>query len=176
MRRPLAALLIIASLAIASAAFTQSFNVSLGLQKGPQQPIKFSHKTHAGLLGMDCLYCHYGAIKSPIANIPAVSVCMGCHKIAVTDRPEIRKLADYYSRGETPPWVEVYKLPQHVKFNHKRHVLANVACEKCHGPVQEMDVVYQYSSLKMGWCVSCHRDNLNDKNFPASMDCLVCHH
>ena len=176
MRRPLSILIVIATLVTASVALTQSFSVSLGLQKGPKQPINYSHKLHAGKLGMDCLYCHYGAIKSPIANIPAVSVCMGCHKIAVTDRPEIKKLTEYWNRGEPVPWVEVHKLPQHVKFNHKRHVLANVACTTCHGPVQEMDVMYQYSSLKMGWCVSCHRDNLNNANFPASMDCLTCHH
>ncbi len=176
MRRILPAVLILATLAIASVAFTQSFSVSLGRKNGPQQPIKFSHKTHAGLLGMDCLYCHYGAIKSPIANIPGESVCMGCHKIAVTDRPEIQKLTAYYTRGEAIPWLEVYKLPQHVKFNHKRHVLANVACTDCHGPVQQMDVIYQYPSLKMGWCVSCHRKNLDNPNFPASMDCLTCHH
>ena len=176
MTRSISAALIVVTLVIASVAFTQSFSVSLGLQKGPEQPIKFSHKLHAGQLGVDCLYCHYGAIKSPIANIPAVSVCMGCHKIAVADRPEIKKLSDYFNRGEPVPWVEVYKLPQHVKFNHKRHVLANVACTQCHGPVQQMDVIVQYPSLKMGWCVSCHRQNLNDANFPASMDCLVCHH
>ena len=176
MRRALPAVLVLGSLAIASAALTQSFSVSLGTEKGPVQPIKFSHKTHNGTLGIDCLYCHYGAIKSPIANIPGVSVCMGCHKLAVTDRPEIQKLTGYFERGETVPWVEVYKLPQHVKFNHKRHVLANVQCAECHGPVKEMDVMYQYPSLRMGWCVSCHRKNMNDPKFPATMDCVVCHH
>ena len=176
MRRALSAVIILATLAVAGVAFTQSFSVSLGLQKGPRQPIAFSHKLHAGSLGIDCLYCHYGAIKSPIANIPGESVCMGCHKIAAADRPEIQKLTGYFNRGEPIPWVEVYKLPQHVKFNHKRHVLANVACTQCHGPVQQMDVMLQYSSLKMGWCVSCHRQNLNNPEFPANMDCLTCHH
>ena len=179
MLRALAAVLILVSLALASVAFTQSFSVALGLKQGPQQPIQFSHKTHAGTLGMDCLYCHYGAIRSPIANIPGMSVCMGCHKIAVADRPEIRKLTEYFNRGEPVPWVEVHKLPQHVKFNHKRHVLANIDCAQCHGPVKEMDVVFQYSSLKMGWCVTCHRQDLKnprDPQNPASLDCLVCHH
>jgi hypothetical protein len=176
MRRALPAVLVIGSLALATAAFTQSFNVSLGQKSGPAQPIKFSHRLHNGQLGIDCLYCHYGAIKSPIANIPAVSVCMGCHKLAVTDRPEIKKLTDYYNRDEPVPWVEVYRLPQHVKFNHKRHVLANIACMECHGPVNTMDAIYPYPSLKMGWCVSCHRKNLTNPQFPASMDCLTCHH
>lgn len=144
--------------------------------QGPKQPIAFSHKIHAGKLGMNCLYCHYSADKSPIANIPAVSVCMGCHKIAMIDRPEIQKLTGYWNRGETPPWVEVYRLPDHVKFNHKRHVLAGFQCQQCHGKVQEMDVMHQVPSLKMGWCISCHRQNLGNKSFPATMDCVACHH
>ena len=142
----------------------------------PKQPIAFSHKIHAGKLGMNCLYCHYSADKSPIANIPAVSVCMGCHKIAMIDRPEIQKLTGYWNRHETPPWIEVYRLPDHVKFNHKRHVLAGFQCQQCHGQVQEMDVMRQVPSLKMGWCVSCHRQNLTNKNFPATMNCVACHH
>ena len=176
MKRVLAPTLVLVLLAAGTVAFTQSFSVQLGFDKGPQQPIAFDHSIHAGKLGMDCLYCHYGAEKSPVANIPAIGTCMGCHKIAATDKPEIQKLTGYFTRGETPPWVEVYKLPDHVKFNHKRHVRAGMACQECHGPVQEMKVVYQYPSLKMGWCVSCHRSKLDDPKFPASMDCLVCHH
>ena len=176
MRRALTPVLIVVSLATAGAAFTQSLTSSLGLSKGPEQPVHFSHKIHAGKLNMDCLYCHFAADKSPIANIPPVSLCMGCHKIAATDKPEIQKLTDYYNRHQVVPWVEVYKLPQHVKFNHKRHVLADVACTTCHGPVPEMDVIYEYPSMKMGWCITCHRQKLNDPKYPASMDCVICHH
>ena len=88
----------------------------------------------------NCRYCHYGAGKSPRANIPPISTCMGCHKIAVTDRPKIQKLTGYWDRGEQIPWVKVHYLPDYVKFNHKRHVLAGFACQQCHGPVQDMDV------------------------------------
>src|SRR5262245_32821619 len=176
MRRALPTVLIVGTLALATAAFTQSFSVSLGAKKGPQQPIAYSHKLHAGDLGMNCLYCHYGAEKSPIANIPAVGVCMGCHKIVAAGKPEIAKLAGYYSRNEPVPWVEVNKLPEHVKFNHKRHVKAGIQCTDCHGPIQTMEVVYQYPSLKMGWCISCHRSHVSDAVNPASMDCLTCHH
>jgi hypothetical protein len=164
------------TLAGGTAAFTQSFSVALGQKTGPTQPIAFNHQIHAGKLGMDCRYCHYGAEKSAIANIPPVSTCMGCHKIAMTDRPEVQKLTAFFNRGEPVPWVEVYRLPEHVKFNHKRHVKAGIECQNCHGPVQEMPVVYQYPSLKMGWCVSCHRQNLDHPQFPATMDCIACHH
>ena len=176
MTRLIALLIAVATIASATVALSQSFNVRLGSNKGPEQPIAFSHKIHAGLLQMDCKYCHYGAANSPWANIPAVSTCMGCHRFAVTDRPEIQKLAGFWERGEQVPWVKVHYTPDHVKFNHKRHVKAGIDCQKCHGPVQEMPVVYQYSSLKMGWCVSCHRENLNHPQFPATMDCIACHH
>ena len=175
-KRVLIPLLAVLALGAGTAAFTQSFSVATGATRGPQQPINFNHQIHAGKLGMDCLYCHYGAEKSAVANIPTATTCMGCHKIAMTDRPEIQKLSKFYNSGEPIQWVPVHRLPDHVKFNHKRHVLAGVTCQTCHGPVQEMAVIYQYSSLKMGWCVTCHRQKLNDPNYPASMDCLVCHH
>jgi hypothetical protein len=170
------ALCILVMLAVATTAFTQSFSVQLGDRRGPVQPIKFSHQIHAGKLQMQCLYCHAGAEKSPIANLPAVGTCMGCHKIAVSDRPEIQKLASYWERNQPVEWAEVYRLPDHVKFNHKRHVLKGIQCQECHGPVQEMTVVYPYPSMKMGWCVGCHRQHENDPQNPASTDCLVCHH
>jgi hypothetical protein len=176
MNRALALLILASTLTAATVAFTQSFPGRIGDHKGPRQPINFSHQVHAGKLGMNCLYCHYGAEKSPIANIPAVSTCMGCHRYSVTDRPEIVKLTGYFDRGEQIPWVEVYRLPDYVKFNHKRHVKAGLACDNCHGPVQEMAVVYQYPPLKMGWCVTCHRQNLENPKNPATLDCLVCHH
>ena len=176
MKRALALVIVIATLAAATMALSQSFSVQLGNNKGPQQPIEYSHELHAGRLGMDCLYCHTGAAKSPIANIPAVGTCMGCHKIVSVDKPEIKKLAGYAERGEPIPWVEVHRLPDHVKFNHKRHVKAGVACQTCHGPVEKMARVYQYSSLKMGWCITCHRQNVDHPEHPATMDCVACHH
>ena len=177
MKRALALVIVVVTLAAATVALSQSFGLPYGFGRGPQQPIEFSHQIHAGKLGMDCLYCHTGASKSAIANIPAVGTCMGCHKIAASDRPEIQKLTKYYDEGKPIEWVEIHRLPDHVKFNHKAHVRAGFACQDCHGPVQEMARVYQYSSLKMGWCVSCHRQNLDNPKYPAaSMDCLVCHH
>jgi cytochrome c553 len=178
MKRALALATVVMSVATATVAFPQSFWAQLGAVKGPVQPVKFPHDIHAGKLGMDCLYCHYGAEKSPVANIPAMNICMGCHKIAVTDRPEVQKLAQYWDSGKPVPWVPVYVLPSHVKFNHKRHVRAGVLCQECHGPVEKMAVVYQYPSLKMGWCITCHRErqNRSDSQNPIIMDCLTCHH
>ncbi|MEO6040223.1 MAG: c-type cytochrome [Saprospiraceae bacterium] len=56
-------------------------------------------------------------------------------------------------------WTRVHNLPDHAYFNHSQHVaVGKVECQKCHGPVQEMDIVYQYSTLGMGWCINCHRE------------------
>src|SRR2546428_13816628 len=122
MKRALVTAVVLLTLVVGTVAFTQSFSVRLGNARGPVQPVLFSHQIHAGKLGMNCLYCHWGAEKSPIANLPAVGTCMGCHKIVATDRPEVQKLTGYFERGEPVPWVEVYRLPDHVKFNHKRHI------------------------------------------------------
>jgi len=176
MKRAFALVICAATLAAAAVALTQPSAAPPFRAKGPAQPINFSHQIHAGKLGMNCLYCHSSAEKSSIANIPAVSTCMGCHKMVRADQPEIQKLAGYFERNEQVQWVEVYSLPAHVKFNHKRHVKAGLACQQCHGPVETMPVLYQYPSLKMGWCVSCHRQRLDDPKFPTSMDCLICHH
>ena len=146
------------------------------------QPINYSHKLHAGKLGIDCGYCHTNVDKSPIANYPNVETCMNCHKYVKratgqnADSPQIAKLSRYYELNRPIPWRQVHWLPDHVGFNHKRHVKAGIVCQDCHGPVQEMDAVYQYPSLKMGWCLQCHRQRLNDKKNPATMDCVVCHH
>jgi hypothetical protein len=125
----------------------------------PLQPIPFSHKVHAGQLGMDCLYCHTNAERSKHATVPSVETCMGCHELVRTDRPAIQELTGYWERGEPVPWVRIHSLPDHAYFNHAAHVNAGVSCQTCHGPIQEMEIVYQYVDMSMGWCMSCHRSD-----------------
>lgn len=127
---------------------------------GLVQPIAFSHKLHAGQYAMDCLYCHTQSDVSPVATIPSVDVCMGCHRVVWTQRPEIQKLAGYASRNEPIPWLRIHHLPEFVQFNHGRHVRAGVQCQECHGPVEQMDVVIQAMTLRMGWCLQCHNQPL----------------
>lgn len=147
----------------------------LGAQIGyaPEQPIKFSHKLHAGQYGIDCQYCHTGVEKSKNANIPSANICMNCH-YAVNQGPKYgtTEIAKIYAAigfdpatteysGETKPieWVRIHNLPDHVYFSHKQHVVAgNLDCENCHGKVQEMEKVQQVSLLEMGWCIDCHRE------------------
>ena len=141
--------------------------------RSPEQPIAFPHPVHVKTLGMNCLYCHFSANKSPDPGLPAVSTCMGCHTIIGPDRPktdmgpqrksaELQKLwtyADLTGGGKNAkpiPWVRIHQVPEYVRFPHMRHVNAGVTCQTCHGPVQDMARVSQAQSLNMGWCVNCH--------------------
>jgi mono/diheme cytochrome c family protein len=154
----------------------------VAVQQGyrPDQPIKYSHKLHAGDLQIDCKYCHSTAEKSKQASIPSVNTCMNCHKgVQLREKyngeisPEIKKIyaaMDYdpdapagKQFGPNPKpirWVRIHNLPDHAVFNHSQHVKgAGVSCQTCHGPIQEMEVVEQFSTLQMGWCINCHREN-----------------
>ena len=141
----------------------------------PEQPIAFSHKIHAGDNGIDCNYCHSSARNSKTAGIPSANVCMNCHANITsgtnTGKIEIQKIYDaigynpdtreYIEDYEQKPiqWVRIHNLPDLAYFNHSQHVsVGGIECQECHGPVQEMDVVYQHSELTMGWCVDCHRE------------------
>lgn len=139
----------------------------------PDQPIAFSHAVHAGANKIDCRYCHVGAEKGKSAVIPSMNVCMNCHydvkEGTVTGTTEISKIYQavgfnpenntYTGEQEPVEWVRIHNLPDHVYFNHAQHVnVGGIECQTCHGPVEEMEVMYQYQSLSMGWCVNCHRN------------------
>lgn len=136
----------------------------------PEQPIAFSHKLHVGDLKMECQFCHWTVSKAAFAAIPEMETCMGCHQQLVTKQSaELDKLKDYWNKGQPIPWEKVHVMPDHVKFNHKRHVKAGVTCQECHGQVPQMEVVERVSSMKMGWCIDCHRQR------GSSIDCWTCH-
>ncbi len=141
----------------------------------PEQPIAFSHKIHAGINGVDCNYCHTSARHSKHSSIPSADLCMNCHTYinegSVSGKKEIAKIYDaigfdpetrtYIEGYEQKPikWVRIHNLPDHAYFNHSQHVVAGgLECQDCHGPVEEMDVLYQHAELTMGWCIDCHRE------------------
>lgn len=151
----------------------------------PVQPIYYSHQVHAGVNQISCLYCHNGAMQGKHANIPSVNVCMNCHMgineyakgpklyredgTEVDGTAEIQKLYEYAGwdpaakkytgNGKPIEWVRIHNLPDHVYFNHAQHVtVGKQACQTCHGEIQKMGEVYQYSDLSMGWCINCHRE------------------
>jgi mono/diheme cytochrome c family protein len=137
---------------------------TIGVQQGyqPKQPIAFSHKIHAGQYEIDCKYCHTGVIKGKSANIPSPNICMNCHsqiKVGTnTGEGEIAKIYAAIQNNKPIEWVRIHNLPDLAYFNHSQHVVVGgIECQTCHGPIQEMDVVKQYSLLTMGWCIDCHR-------------------
>ena len=141
--------------------------MAVGLTQGyqPTQPIAFSHKLHAGENQINCAYCHTSVYKSKSANIPSANICMNCHSQVKTESPEIKKIYRAIERKQPIQWVRVHNLPDLAYFNHSQHTqVAGLECQTCHGPIQNMEVVYQYSALTMGWCINCHRETpLNTK-------------
>lgn len=137
--------------------------------RSPVQPIAFSHKVHAGANGIPCLYCHRYAPVSSSAGIPALADCRACHLFISPDSPEIRKLMAYWDKRAAIPWVRVNTLPDHVYFPHMMHIRAKADCSVCHGAVATMERIGRTATLKMGWCLGCHRRH------KASIDCWTCH-
>ena len=159
------------------------------------QPIAFPHIVHVQTYKIDCQYCHADARRSEYAGLPSVERCMGCHKIAGADKPEVKKLAEYAAKREPIPWTRVYKLPEFTHFTHKAHIRAELACQTCHGPVETMTTVAANTGptvtndllrlvglqpaappLTMGWCVDCHRQQNATRGTQAPLDCVMCHH
>jgi mono/diheme cytochrome c family protein len=160
--------------------------INLGRSKDyqPEQPIYYSHKVHAGVNQINCQYCHTGTYQGKQATLPSVNVCMNCHTAIneykgeplvrengdiVDGTAEIKKLYKYAGFTEGQPWdatkaqpiewIRIHNLPDHVYFNHAQHVNAGqVACQQCHGEIQNMGEVKQFADLSMGWCVNCHRE------------------
>jgi mono/diheme cytochrome c family protein len=141
--------------------------MGVGLTQGyqPTQPIAFSHKLHAGTNQINCAYCHTSVYKSKSANIPSANICMNCHSQIKTESPEIRKIYRAIEKKQPIQWVRIHNLPDLAYFNHSQHTqVGGIECQTCHGPIQNMEVVYQYSALTMGWCINCHRETpLNTK-------------
>ncbi|NJB70967.1 cytochrome c551/c552 [Saonia flava] len=179
-------------LLLGSAYFAYGWMMQVGVDQGyaPVQPIHFSHKVHAGDNKIECKYCHSSARVSKTSGIPALNVCMNCHKsiYQYQGNPEgpskediangytndfytgeIKKLyaavgwdeenQKYSGESKAVEWVRIHNLPDFAYFNHSQHVsVAGIECQTCHGPVEEMEVVEQYSPLTMGWCINCHRE------------------
>jgi hypothetical protein len=124
----------------------------------PVQPVHYSHRLHAGELGLDCRYCHFDIEISPVANIPATQICMNCHRIIGIDNELLLPVRESWAKKEPIKWIRVHELPDYAYFSHSNHLWAGVGCSTCHGNIAAMDVVEQQKPLSMGWCLDCHRD------------------
>ncbi len=171
--------------------------ISLAYNDGyqPDQPIPFSHALHVGRYKMDCRYCHVAVEQGRHASIPSLDICMNCHLTVKTNSPWIQKLTKAYQDKQPVAWQKVHLLPDFVKFNHSLHIKAltqkksplsakhalffvpstqqiQKTCTTCHGAVENMNIIYQHSSLSMGWCVKCHRK----PEHKAPTNCTTCHY
>lgn len=124
----------------------------------PRQPVAYSHRLHAGELGIDCRYCHTGVEKSPVAMVPPTQTCMNCHSAVKGDSAKLALVRDSWKTGKPIQWVKVHKEPDYVFFDHSVHVSGGVGCVSCHGRIDQEEVVRQTQPLSMGWCLECHRD------------------
>ena len=143
------------------------------MAQGPEQPVGFTHMTHAGVLQLDCTFCHRNVTEGSNASVPSVQQCMFCHSVVDGSSPdkmgEIDKVQAAMASNSPIDWLRVHRLPDHVRFVHEAHITAGVSCATCHGDIASTTRVAQVRPLKMGDCVSCHRDN------GAPTDCLTCH-
>lgn len=180
-------LVIVTSIVLLFAAsyFAFGYLMQIGVDQGyqPVQPIHYSHKIHAGDNGIDCNFCHSGARQGKTAGIPSLNVCMNCH-MSISEVSEETATAEYskefydgeiaklyeavgwdpnemaYTKDPKPvKWVRIHNLPDFAYFNHAQHVaVGGVACQTCHGEVEQMEVMEQHATLTMGWCIDCHRE------------------
>jgi hypothetical protein len=143
-----------------------------GVRPRAEQPFPFPHTVHVANKVGCTEYCHESVVQGPVAGLPSVKICMGCHTSIATDRPLIKQLADYQEKGVDLAWQRVYgyTAQAHVRFNHAPHIRAKVDCSTCHGNVAEQTVAERVVDLNMGFCVNCHKEK------KASNDCLTCHY
>ena len=148
-------------------------------QQPPPQPIEFTHKLHVGL-GIQCLYCHPGALRGASPGIPTINKCWGCHQqIAKTQTSEkLQPMVEAMNQGVGFEWVPVAIVPDFVHFNHRPHIAAGLNCENCHGDMSQVEIAENPQVMNMGWCLTCHRERAADdtEKLVKLTDCGTCHY
>ena len=148
-------------------------NKHLEVGYSPEQPVAYSHKLHAGDLGIDCRYCHSNVERSAKASVPPTETCMNCHAKVRTDSLKLLPVRESFAEDKPIPWIRVHNLPDYVYFDHSAHMSAGVGCVSCHGRVDQMPQVKQTQPLSMGFCLECHRDpapSLREPSLVTKMD------
>jgi len=155
---------------LAAVGFVFFFYVYPYMNLGPEQPIPFSHRLHAGVKEIQCRFCHPYVDRAARPGLPPVRKCLFCHTYIIKEHPQIRKEHAYFDSSTPTPWQEVYYLPEHVFFSHQPHMRRDFACAECHGEVESMDRLKAAVDLTMGFCIACHRE------YEANVGCwLACH-
>ena len=124
----------------------------------PAQPVPFSHRHHAGDLGIDCRYCHSSVENGPHAGLPPTSTCMTCHSQIWTNASMLAPVRQSLAENKPIAWTRVAKLPDYVFFRHDVHIAKGVGCETCHGRIDKMALTYRAKAFTMQFCLDCHRD------------------
>jgi hypothetical protein len=124
----------------------------------PKQPVPYSHRLHAGQMGMDCRYCHVNVERAAVASVPPTQVCMNCHTTVLPQSEKLQLVRDSLASGKPLEWLRVHKIPDYAYFDHAAHLRAGVGCASCHGRVDQMEEVELVQPLSMGWCLECHRN------------------
>lgn len=148
-------------------------------QQPPEQPIEFTHKLHVEL-GVQCLYCHPGALRGVSAGLPTQTKCWGCHQqIEKTKTSEkLAVLVEYVESNQPIEWIPVAQVPDFVHFTHRPHIAAGLNCETCHGDMTQVEIAVNPQVMNMGWCLDCHREKAgNDQaKLTKLTDCGTCHY
>ena len=158
MRPLLAAVLVAGPLYALGLAYYVSSPETVDVGYSPQQPVPFSHALHAGKLALDCRYCHSTVERAARAAVPPTATCMNCHRLIAADSEKLAAVRESFTTGNPIHWVRVHDLPDFAYFNHSAHVTRGVSCVSCHGRIDKMDQVTQVETLRMGWCLDCHRN------------------
>jgi hypothetical protein len=123
-----------------------------------EQPVPFSHQHHVGGLGLDCRYCHTSVEVSSFAGVPPTQICMNCHRQVWSDSPMLEPVRASLRENRPILWTRVHDLPDFVYFDHGIHIHQGVGCETCHGRVDRMPLTWKAESMRMEWCLDCHRN------------------
>ena len=119
-------------------------NPPFGWGNAPDQPIPFPHTVHAGAVeegghAIQCEFCHRNVTTGAAATVPAVEVCVICHKqingsnVTVGAREQIedlnpnqlvniQRVLDKHTEGRPIDWERVHRMPDHVRFVHEAHL------------------------------------------------------
>jgi len=153
-------------------------------QASPPQPLEFRHDVHV-TKGVQCLYCHPGALRGPSPGLPTITKCWGCHQqLAITKTsPRLEKMVALIDPATNQPtmgfeWVPVVQVPDFVHFTHRPHVAAGVNCEDCHGDLSKMEIYENPQVFNMGFCLNCHKEKAGDdqEKLTKLTDCGTCHY
>jgi len=152
------ALVLSVAFAVWMAIYIYNSSYVTGVRVAPEQPVQFSHKHHVGDDGIDCRYCHTTVEISGFAGIPSTEICMTCHSELWKNSPILEPVRASYQTGESIRWRRVHRVPDFVYFDHSIHVSKGIGCSFCHGAVDAMPLIWPTSTLRMAWCLGCHRE------------------